>query len=341
MKTCKIIAVLSISVTMAMAQSELRFSELGDFQLESGAVIKNCRIGYRIYGELNSARSNVILYPTWFGGTSQEIGKLISPEKLVDLPGYCIIAVDALGNGVSSSPSNSREQPATAFPVFNIRDMVRTQYRLLTEHLGIKHLAGLIGGSMGSFQGFEWLVLYPGFIDRAVLYVCSPCLTSYDRLQIHTQLVCINEARRCGQSEQVIAKQLDMFTALFAQTPQYRVRTTPITQFDDYLSAFEKSGSSTFTVDNRASQLLAMANHDIGASWGGSLSRAAQSIQARVLIIVAQKDMLVNPQPALDFAPLIRAQVMVLENDCGHLGVNCEMQKVRKAIGEFFSQTVK
>ena len=41
-------------------------------------------------------------------------GKAWDPEQ------YCIIATDALGNGWSSSPSNSPEQPGTEFPRFTI-----------------------------------------------------------------------------------------------------------------------------------------------------------------------------------------------------------------------------
>ena len=56
-----------------------------------------------------------------------------------------MIAVDAIGNGHATSPSNSRQQPRMRFPRFGIRDMVTAQHRLLTEHLGIHHVHAVVG----------------------------------------------------------------------------------------------------------------------------------------------------------------------------------------------------
>ena len=66
-----------------------------------------------------------------------------------------MIFVDAFGNGVSSSPSNSETQPGSRFPTITIRDMVRQQHRFLTEVLGIEHLLAVTGISMGGMQSFE------------------------------------------------------------------------------------------------------------------------------------------------------------------------------------------
>ncbi len=73
----------SLIAVQAWAQPALQFADLGDFPLENGAVIQDCRIGYRTFGELNAEKSNAILYPTWFGGTSENLSSLIGPGKLV------------------------------------------------------------------------------------------------------------------------------------------------------------------------------------------------------------------------------------------------------------------
>ena len=57
-----------------------------------------------------------MLYPTWFGGKSESLANLIGPDKVVDSEEYFVIAVDALGNGVSSSPSNCEYQSNKNFP---------------------------------------------------------------------------------------------------------------------------------------------------------------------------------------------------------------------------------
>jgi homoserine O-acetyltransferase len=52
---------------------ELKFASLGDFKLESGEVIRDCRIGYRTFGKLNADGSNAILIPTWANGTTDQL----------------------------------------------------------------------------------------------------------------------------------------------------------------------------------------------------------------------------------------------------------------------------
>jgi len=49
---------------------ELQFAEMGECTLESGDVIRDCRIAYRAVGSPNADTSNVVLFPTCFGVTS-------------------------------------------------------------------------------------------------------------------------------------------------------------------------------------------------------------------------------------------------------------------------------
>src|SRR5436305_8987546 len=142
----------------AALEGDLRYGALGDFRLESGEVIRDCKIGYRAYGRLDESQSNAILFPTWFGGTSQQLAGNIGPGKIVDSTRYYVIAVDALGDGVSSSPSNSTAQPRLKFPRFSIRDMVESQYRLVTEVLHLQRLPGVLGISLGGLPTFQWMV---------------------------------------------------------------------------------------------------------------------------------------------------------------------------------------
>src|SRR5579862_4951446 len=183
-----LIAILLLSSSICHAQradpddpsGKQEFALLGDFKLESGAVIKGCRVGYRTYGKLNATKTNAILFPTWFGGTSLDIELFAPPWDVVDTGRYCLIVVDALGNGVSTSPSNSDKQHGSKFPDFTIKDMVTTQHEMLVRKMGIKHLYAIMGISMGAIQAFQWGVSYPSFSQRIIPIVGSPQLTSYD-----------------------------------------------------------------------------------------------------------------------------------------------------------------
>lgn len=112
------IAVFSVLVMLPFASfaQEQKFAELGDFKLESGAVLRDCRIGYRTVGRPNSDQSNVILFPTWASGTTEQLLGNAGPGKLADSGKYYVILVDALSNGVSLSPSNSSAHRACASP---------------------------------------------------------------------------------------------------------------------------------------------------------------------------------------------------------------------------------
>jgi hypothetical protein len=87
----------------SFAQAELKFANLGDFKTTGGEVIKEAKIGYRTVGKLNSDKSNAVLWPTWFTGTSEQILQWGILNNTIDTTGLYVIIVDALGNGVSSA----------------------------------------------------------------------------------------------------------------------------------------------------------------------------------------------------------------------------------------------
>ncbi len=329
-------ALILLFVQYVPSQS-LQFFELGNFTLESGDVIDNCEIGYRTYGTLNRDSSNVILYPTWFGGTSAMISNVIGPDKIVDGSQFFIIAVDALGNGISTSPSNSISQAGQDFPAITIGDMVDAQYRLLTERFGLKRIHGAVGGSMGGMQIFEWLVRYPEYIQRAVPYVSSPRLSSYDLLVMNFRREIIETGRRNGVTDREIMTLLNMNNELLGRTPDYIHERQSRDDFNTYLTAFDREPSSQFTVDNYLTQLNAMIDHDISRHFGKSIELAAKQVRGNVMVIVSETDHLIHPAPAIEFARLINAGLTVLQNDCGHLAVGCEIEMTSQLIQAFFS----
>jgi homoserine O-acetyltransferase len=197
------ILLLCLTAGSARGEEALKFADLGDFRLETGEVIGKCRLGYRTFGTLNADKSNAVIFPTWFAGTTQDLIDLglIGADKLVDSSSFFVIAIDAFGNGVSSSPSTSRLQPGRTFPQFSISDMVKAQHRLVTRELNLTHLHIVVGISMGGMQVFQWMASYPDFLDKAVAIVGTPRLASYDLLLWRAELGAIHAActrGKCG-----------------------------------------------------------------------------------------------------------------------------------------------
>lgn len=329
--------VVFVAVQSANAQGNQKFAELGDFRLENGQTIRKCRIGYRTFGELNAERSNAILFPTWFSGKSEDLMSSIGPGKLLDSSRYFVIAVDALGNGVSSSPSNSRLQPGRAFPRFSIRDMVNSQHKMLTEKMQLKRLYAVAGISMGGMQTFQWMISYPDFMVKAIPIVGTPRQSSYDLLLWETELRVIEANRNLKDGKKRAVSVMAGIQTLFLYTPHYHVTHTKAGGFQRVLAEGEKN-LARLDMDDYASQLRAMMGHDVYKSFNNSGEQAAAAVRARVLVVIAQQDHMVNPSSSLEFASLLKAETVELTNDCGHLAPVCEGDKVAAALKLFLSQ---
>jgi homoserine O-acetyltransferase len=329
---------LLVSFKGTAAASELRFAQLGDFKVESGEVIRDCRVGYRTFGKLNDDKSNAILFTTWASGTTEQLQSNIGAGKLVDDSKYFVIAIDALSNGVSSSPSNSKLQPRMSFPKLTIRDMVDTQHEVLTKVLHLNHLQAVVGISMGGMQTFQWMVSYPDFMDKAIPIVGSPQLAPYDLILWQAQVDAIMNDRgwNNGNYSRNPARAAEAeFGALVLTTPEnYNKHRTRRQVFEELEKAKNQTG---FDANDKIRQAQAMMALDVTGPFAGSMERAAAAVKARVFVIVARLDHVVTPGPALEFASLIRSQLLVLESDCGHMAPGCDSQKVNQAVADFLA----
>jgi homoserine O-acetyltransferase len=336
-RVCVVLFVLSIS---ASAQ-EQRFGELGDFKLTSGEVIRDCRIGYRLFGKLNADKSNAIVIPTWASGTTEQLIYNIGPGRLLDSDKYFVIAIDALGNGISSSPSNSKRQPRMSFPKFTMQDTVNSQYQLVTGVLKLNHVKAVVGISMGGMQTFQWVVSYPDFMDKAVPIVGSPRLAAYDLLHWQSQIDAIMNDRDWKNGEYTVnpARAAEFeFGEIFLTTPDhYNKQMSRQKVLEELKKAGEAKGGG-FDANDKIRQVQAMMALDVTEPFAGSMERAVAQVKAKVFVVVARFDHVVTPGPALEFAQLLKAGVLVLEGDCGHLANSCESEKVNSAVAEFLNQ---
>ena len=327
---------LQLFAIAALAQ-EQQFASIGDLKLQNGGVIRDCRVGYRTFGKLNSNKSNVVVFPTWAGGTTEQLQSSIGPGRLVDSTTYFVVAIDALSNGISSSPSNSRLQPRMRFPQFTLRDTVESQHKLLTKVLKIDRVKAIVGISMGGMQVFQWLVSYPDFMDKAIPIVGSPRLAPYDLLIWQAQIEALMRDRdwKGGNYSVNPARALDFaFGELLLTTPpDYNKRKTR----EQVLADLEKArrDSKSFDANDKIRQVQAMMQLDVTREFGGSLERAAHVIKAKVFVVVSRFDHVVTPGPAIEFASLVGAKTLNLESECGHLATVCESSRLDKAIADF------
>lgn len=141
--------------------------DLGDVTLQSGVTLPNAFLAYKTYGKLNEKKDNVIVYPTAFGDQHVQNEWLIGNGMALDPQKYFIIVPNLLGNGLSSSPSNTPPPFDRAnFPQVTIYDNVQFQYRLVTEKFDIQKIALVVGWSMGGIQSFQWGASFPDMVER-------------------------------------------------------------------------------------------------------------------------------------------------------------------------------
>ena len=322
--------------TNAASGDEQKYAQFSECQLLSGESIAPCRIGYRTFGTLNEDRTNAVLVPTWYTGTSAGHAFLAS-SKVIDPDQFFVVIVDALANGVSSSPSNSKQQANGKFPQITITDMVNSQHRLLTEVLKIDSLHGVVGLSMGGMQAFEWAVRFPEFASKTVAAIGSPRLPTFDIALWTTsnRLLALYRQCECKEALEAMAGFRMTFlvpTKLAQQVARQEAESTITARGQARLESI--SPGSTWDQQRQAE---AMIGHNIARDFDDDLQRAAERVESEFLIIVGTDDRIVTPQPARDFAALIDAQLVELDEDCGHGEPWCAADEFSTLVRGFLS----
>ena len=317
------------------------FAELGECKLENGQVIEDCRVGYRTFGKLDAMGGNAVLMPTWLYGKSADLVSLFGdgslPQQLVDTTRFFGIAIDAFGDGVSSSPSNSKRQHGAAFPRLTLRDSVAAQYRVMTEVLHLKHLHAVVGLSMGGEQTFVWAVMHPEFFDLAVPVLGTPRVTSYDLMVKTIQLESITNAAGYDAGNYSVQPDLslaNLIGALVVTSPEQVNQIAARDKFAEYIRKTE--GPLEIDANDRVWQLRAIMQQDVVGK--GTIAETAKAARAKFLVIVNAQDRLVNPQPALDWAAAIAAPTYVSHGACAHLIMNCDAAAVSSRVRGFLAR---
>src|SRR5690242_21913101 len=147
----KLILLLSVSLVLAgpevfgqdkpTPKAERYEFVITDFKTESGVTLTQARVVYGTYGNLNDAKDNVVLLPSYYMANFRGYEWLIGADKALDSSKLFLVATELFGNGNSSSPSNTPEPfHGPRFPVMTIRDNVEAVHRLLVDELKIPHV---------------------------------------------------------------------------------------------------------------------------------------------------------------------------------------------------------
>lgn len=322
--------------------------ELGDIALQSKRCIRQAKLAYKTYGVLNAAKDNAIVYPTSFAGTHDDAAWLIGAGRALDPEKYFIVVPDALGNGLSSSPSNTpAPNDGNRFPHVTIHDNVAQQHRLLTEQFGIEKLRLAIGWSLGGAQAFEWAAAFPDMVERLFTF------QSAARTSRHFYLF-FDSVRAA------IELDADFKDGFYTQAPQRGLRVAAriyaawgfsqgffrerldesalgYASIEDFLVDFWEGWFLKRDANNLIAQIWTGQHADISANdrFQGDLDKALGAIKADTIVMPSSSDLYFPVEDAAEEARQIsNGELRVLQSHWGHVageGLNDSDTKVIEA----------
>lgn len=177
--------VLLLAINFGYAQNYPKPVEgdfvIQDFAFSQGEILPKLNQHYITVGKPVRDKSGkitnavIIMHGTTGSGdgflSDRFAGVLFGRGQLLDANKYFIILPDAIGHGKSSKPSEGLRMK---FPAYTYDDMVKAQYRLLTEHLGVNHVRLVMGTSMGAMMTWIWGYQYPDYMNALMPLASLP-----------------------------------------------------------------------------------------------------------------------------------------------------------------------
>jgi homoserine O-acetyltransferase/O-succinyltransferase len=309
--------------------------KIENVQLQCGAVLPEAKLVYQTYGELNSDRSNVILYPTSYGGQHPDIEWLIGDDGILDPTRWFIIIPNMFGNGLSSSPSNCENCGLAEQGFwFTHLDNVTAQEKLLSQVFGIERLALVYGWSMGAQQAYHWGALYGDRVECIAAICATARTTDHNKIFLESLRSALTaDPTWNGTSfDGIPDRGFRTFARIYASwaASQAFYREGLYYQFgyeslEDYLLRGWEAGYRKRDPRNLMAMLDTWLRCDVSDNpiYQKNYALAMQSIQAKTLVMPSTTDLYFTPEDCDREAAMIpNAKYLAIPSIWGHRAGN-------------------
>lgn len=327
--------------------------------LESGEQIAQPTIGFHTWGRLNARRDNVIWVCHALTASSDVASwwsALFGPGKALDPQRHFIVCANVLGSCYGSvGPASPRGDGRTwgkDFPAVSVADIVSHQ-QLLFEHLGLRGIELVIGGSMGGFQALEWARREPNRVQRVAL-VASSWRQPADAValaELQSSIVRLDPEFADGRYAADAGPQQGL--ALARQLGHHSYRSGE--EFDrrfgrqrredgrlQVLSYLDYQGSKLvrrFDANSYLRLNTAMNEFDLAANLPPASALGA--IKTPTLVVAINSDRLYPPREQAELARLLpHAQLLRIDSTRGHDGFLADADSFEPALRDFLSRSV-
>jgi homoserine O-acetyltransferase len=359
-----------------------------ELPLECGQKLGPVTQAYETYGTLSPEADNAVLIVHALTGDAHVAGYhaaddkkpgwwdlIIGPEKPIDTNKYFVICSNCIGGckgstGPSSSDPRSGRPYALKFPIVTITDMVDAQAALV-EHLGVKRLLTVIGGSMGGMAVLEWAVRYPervaSFIPIATTARLSALGIAFDEVgrqaimrdpnwnqgnyyQGQAPDAGLSIARMIGHITYLSEESMKQkFGRRLQEKASYGYDFSSEFQVASYLKYQGDAFIKRFDANSYLYITKAMDYFDPAAKYGGgSLLKAFERLrpETRVLVISFTSDWLFPTVQSKEIVKALKANgvhtaFLEIPSDYGHDAFLLPNEKQESAIGSFLAAVLK
>jgi homoserine O-acetyltransferase/O-succinyltransferase len=306
---------------------------VSNFPLQCGKVLPKVRLVYQIYGEFRPDRA--ILYPTSYGAQHTDVDWLIREDGILNPNQYCIIMVNMLGNGLSTSPSNTADWGLAEVGCwFSHWDNLRLQAHLVFEVLKIDRLAMVYGWSMGAQQGYHWAACYPDRVARLVALCGTAKTTEHNQIFLQSLRCALtgDPAWTGTKFEGIPDRGFRTFARIYASWAAsqafYRSRLyQPLgyESLEDYLVRAWEAGYRRRDPHDLIAMIDTWLRCDISDNpiYQGDVAAALGAIQAKTLVMPGTTDLYFTPEDCqAEAAQIPQAKYLPIPSIWGHRAGN-------------------